>query len=705
MLDAEFSTDTWMGLAAGRQIMEQLDWGRFYETFPMQDTFSYTFYKQAWFNQNWLSNLGQYWIYDRIGPSAVVYITWAIAACIHVFVLLAVYWRTESWLAACLAAALVGIGGRDFLEPRAAIVGLLCLAALWALICAIEGQRDRRRWWPIALLLPLLVFWNNAHGGFVFGYGLLALYGGHWVAVRLCRTKGGGIVMLILPLLVVAYLVSSGTNLLPFDKPAFLRWLPVPIYAAYWAGVRFGEPNIAASGRQILSIAVVLIAAIMIAMMLGPFGIESFTHPGKIASSTIFRTISEWHPAYSHVGDLFPPMWRFWGIFGLTGSGVLLLWLAGRIAARPYAQGAPDRKAAPWSLFDVALVLICVCMTFWARRFAPLLYVLSAPVLAVWVMRLAEPLVPHLRGYGNPALKLAAALAAVVTGWLTWTTAQRELIDAFKDQPATGLLERTRGYRTLDEAIMFVGENQLRVNLLTDYGDGGSVMFYAPLARVFIDGRSDQLYTEQHFRRYWALMDSRTPAQELRRTLDETDTDAVLVRSWSGTRVLQRTLLFSPDWALVLLNSDYILFLRRGSPALKRLGDLIRDGKEWRPPQAGTITPYVQASRAMVLLNTSPSNPAQTLDLLKGAVDRQPPLGRALYPTIMRVLTETAGTAAATDYVLLQLTRVTSDATLDPQMRSALLALLAESRSRLEHADRDRFEFPGDSPTTGTGAR
>jgi hypothetical protein len=646
VLDAQYASDTWIGLAAGRHIMEQLDWGRFYETFPRRDTFSYTFYEQVWFNQNWLANLGQYWIYERLGPSAVVYGTWMIVACIHVFVLLAVYWRTESWLAAWLATPLVGIGGRDFLEPRAATVGLLCTAALWALICAIEGQRDRRRWWPIALLLPLLLFWSNAHGGFVFGYGLLALYCGHWVAVRLCRMRGAGI---------------------------------------------------AASEGQILSIAVVLIAAIMIAVMIGPYGIESFVHPGKLASSRIFRTVSEWHPAYSEIGDVFPPMWRFWGILGLTGSSVLLLCLAKRIATRPDVRGAPDRAAAPWSLFDVAIVLICMCMTLGARRFAPLLYVVSAPVLAVWVMHLVAPLVPHLRGRGIPVLKLAAALAAVVTGWLTWTTAHRELLEAFKDEPVTGLLERTRGNRTTHEAIRFVAMNQLRVNLFADYGEGGSIMFYAPLARVFIDPRADQLYTEQHFRRYLALMNRRTDPEQLRWNLDGTDTNAVLVQRVAARRTLWSTLLLSPDWVLVLLNSDYYLFLRRDSPALERLGELIRESKEWRPAKAGTITPDAQASRAIVLLNTSPPDLAQALDLLKGAVDRQRLLGISFYPTIIRLLIETAGLAAAREYISLQVTRVTSDAAVNPGTRSALLASLAEFRRHIE--------LPNDPPTPRTGTR
>ena len=687
VLDAAFSTDTWLGLAGGRQLMERLDWSRFQETFPRLDTFSYTFYGHPWFNQNWLSHLGQFWLYDRIGPSAVVYGTSIAAACIHVLVLLATYWRTESWLAAWLAAALVGIGTRDFLEPRAGVIGLLCTAALWAMICAIEGQRDRLRWWPIVPLLPLLVFWSNAHGGFVFGYGVLALYIGHWAVVRLCRANVSGIVVLVLPLLVLAYLASSDANLLFLDEPAFLRWLPLPIYVAYWARVRSGRCTAAASARQIICLAAVLIAAFVISILISPFGFENFGHPGRVTSSNIFRAVTEWHPAYSLVGEMFPPMWRFWWILGLTLGGLVLLWLTGRIAHPPAVRATRDGREAPWSLFDLAVVLIGLCMTLWARVFAPLLYVLSTPVLAVWVMRLAAPLAPHLRGYGIPALKLAAAPAAIVTGWLTVTAAHRELIEEFKDRPEVDLLERARGYATMHEAVRFVGANRLRVNLLADYGDGCSVMFYAPLARVFIDGRSQQLYTEDHFRKYWALMDGRMPPDELRRTLDITATDAVLVRRTPRYGALRSALESSPDWAPVLLNADQVLFLRHGSPGLARLGMLVREGKEWRPSRSGTITPYAQASRGLVLLNTAPADSARALDLLKEAVARELPLGRTFYPLITRLLSESFGPAAAAQYVSVQVSRVKSDVALDPQTRSALLASLLDVGRRFELPD------------------
>jgi hypothetical protein len=349
------------------------------------------------------------------------------------------------------------------------------------------------------------------------------------------------------------------------------------LYILNWLAVQWGcsrglrVPPSAATGGQVAAIAASLIVATAGAVALGPFGSANFTHQRKVAASAVFRSVSEWHPSYSHVGDYFPPMWRFWWIAALTATGVLLLWLAGRTLARPAAGAAPAQPVAPWNLFDVAVVLIALCMTLQSRRFAPLLYVLAAPVVALWTVNLTASLGSSPRAAGARALEGVALIAAVVTGWITWTTAQRELVQPYRGRPAPGLLERMRGYPALDEVLRFMRERRLEVNLFTDYGDGGSVMFHAPLARVFIDGRGEQLYTEQHYRRYIEMMNPRTSAGQLRRTLDATRTDAVLVRRSDSAKALRSALQSSAEWTPVFRNADFELFLRQGSPALARL--------------------------------------------------------------------------------------------------------------------------------------
>jgi hypothetical protein len=139
VLEVHYSTDTWIGLAAGRQILSS-------PAFPKTDTFSYTFHGQTWFNQNWLSHVFFWLLYDRIGPSAVVIGTWTVGVGLFACVLLATKLRSGSWTAAMLAAAIVAVATRDWLRVRPATIQFFLLALLWLSVSALLSQGARRRW-------------------------------------------------------------------------------------------------------------------------------------------------------------------------------------------------------------------------------------------------------------------------------------------------------------------------------------------------------------------------------------------------------------------------------------------------------------------------------------------------------------------------------------------------------------------------------
>ena len=89
-LGVHATTDIWIGLASGRYILEQGE-------VPTSDPFSYTFAGEPFFNQNWLSHVAFFWVYDRIAPAAVVLLTWLSNAAIYGLVLYAVRVRCRSW--------------------------------------------------------------------------------------------------------------------------------------------------------------------------------------------------------------------------------------------------------------------------------------------------------------------------------------------------------------------------------------------------------------------------------------------------------------------------------------------------------------------------------------------------------------------------------------------------------------------------------
>ena len=263
-------------------------------------------------------------------------------------------------------------------------------------------------------------------------------------------------------------------------------------------------------------------------------------------------------------------------------------------------------------------------MTFWARRFAPIYFVFGAPVLLVWIMRLARPLAARPRRYLRLGVTGGAGLFAIVVAVETGTRAHADLVQTFEGRPELNLLERVTRYDTNSHnAIQFLKENQLEVNLLVDWAQAGLVMLHCPGAKVFMDGRAQQIYDETVYRRYCVLLVARdTPRQIMMRILDQHDTDAVLLRRSSKTENLRAAIEQSPRWVPVLLSPRDGLFLRRPSRGLARLGELLRRGEEWRPHALGALV-----TRGFVWQAITPPDPEQAIACWEAALRQDVTIG------------------------------------------------------------------------------
>ncbi len=648
ILEVHSSTDTWIGLAAGRQILES-------DHFPRTDTFSYTFEGENWYNQNWLTHVFQYWLYSHLGPNAVVYGTWALSSSVFLLTLLACYWRSGNLLGSLVAASVVALGGRDFLSARPATTGFFCIAALWALICAIEGQRHKTRWWPVALLLPLLLLWGNAHGSFVFGYGVLGLYVGHWFVARTIGQRrawiwsllGVGVVLLILGLVYarpaegVAHRPEDLTNF--FGLQLVKRKLAMVVggllaYGVYWLIVRLSRPRLAVRDGQIYGIVAAVLLAFVLTVWLGPFGLENFTHANKIASSDVFRQVSEWNPPTAP-GRHFPPVWRFWTIL-YTSAGLIVLAAAVRVLPGTRGEAPRDRSADAepplhTSLFDAAVVVIGLAMTFWARRFAPIYFVFGAPVFLVWFLRLTRTIPAQWQRMARLGVSIGCLGFTAVVAHETITKARKELIEAFRPRPNFGLLERVTRYdATPHTAIEFIKRNALPVRVLTEWTQAGPVMFHAPTAQVYMDGRAQQVYDEDHYLKYQALLGNpRTPKQRLLQLLDEYDTNAVLLRRWGPAQNLGVVLEQSRDWIPALFGARYGLFLRRGSEPFNRLCELMRSGQAWWPDD-----PAALATQGLLWQAMNPPQLDKAVQCWRQAIRRNVRTGRIAFRPLTQAL-------------------------------------------------------------------
>lgn len=641
VLEVHSSTDTWIGLAAGRQILQQTNWLDLQKSFPKHDTFSFTFHGTVWYNQNWLSHVYFWLLYDRLGPAFVIYGTWAVAAGMFLLVLLATRVRSGSWLAATFGAALVASASRDWLSARPATIQFFLFSALWVLLALLltPGSLGRRRpwgplepaidadtgrvvagrWWPIYLLVPLFLVWGNAHGSFVFGYGLVALFGGCWFVMRALQ----GII-----------------------GPPDPRRRHAPTFAdraPQWTAI---------TDAQALGVAGAALAALLLTIWLGPYGLENLTHPLKVAESEDFRQVSEWVTPFKSAN--FPPVQRFWIAFGVAAAAPLVavaLRVFDREAARPDDRptGAPrEPLRLQVVLFDVASVGLGIFMALWARRFAPLMYILAAPALTRWVMLIARKISRPARRNVQDLLIAGTWAAALLVGFLTYTRAHEELVAPF---PAGGhdLLDRVTVYQAVPhDAIRLLSENELSANVLTDWTHAGPIMFYAPSARVFMDGRAQQVYSVEHYRLFsWIQGFPESQSDLALAILERTGTDTVMVQRRPRNIPLRKALEQSRDWVQLYAFRDWTLFLRQGSEPLAQLSDRERSGTAWWPDFDESLV-----ARGLIrALMPDPQARDTAVTLFRQAVGRDPTLGFLTYGRIITLLTVNQRQADAERFV------------------------------------------------------
>lgn len=146
---------------------------------PAGDPFSYTFAGQPWTLHEWLFEIVLYLSWAQWGDYGVK----ALTATLATSALYLAYAATNrvlqgSTLALVLSVVLIFFQSTG-IAPRPQLVTAICCAALVHLIIGFKYFNDDRRLWVI---VPLMVIWVNAHGGYIAGITLLALFCGlEWV--------------------------------------------------------------------------------------------------------------------------------------------------------------------------------------------------------------------------------------------------------------------------------------------------------------------------------------------------------------------------------------------------------------------------------------------------------------------------------------------------------------------------------------------
>lgn len=621
-LEVHTSTDTWIGLACGRQIAES-------PTFPVADTFSFTAAGRPSYNQNWLTHRIQYWLYANFGPDSVVYAHWAVVFVIQALIAAAAWWRTRSLLAALLTGGVVAFAFRDYLSARSATTGFLCMAATFAMLCALSAGGRKTPWWPLPVLAIAMLVWGQAHGSFTFGFGVVGLFIVQAVLLRLC---------------------ARGPD-------SRLMRIPTP---------------------HILALIGVLAIGILGAVMLSPFGVENLTHGEKIRDSEIFRHVSEWYPPLGERAGLaaFPPVWRFGVVLGVAGGllfAAIILRLASRFVGGPTRNrmgapppaGLPGRPVVSNLLFDLVILGLTLSMTLWARRFGPVLAQFAGPIVATWIVVLVSSATPIFARIARAGLALAALGGAIALGGSAAATVDERLIAPFRAAPATNLLERfTRADESPLAEIEFLKRNELAGRVFIEWTQAAMVMWHYPDAKVFMDARAQQTYDEDMFLAYVAidLSEAATSEQILALldgaavgnvTKERPPVDIVITRAGRSPR-LQAALdsVLGTTWVDVFASSGGFVYLRKDSGPFRKLAERLNAGREWRPDTADAL-----ATRGEVYYNMTPPDRDAALACYKLASERDPGYVAKTMPVIMRIEREARRLPALLAYIDAQIQR------------------------------------------------
>jgi hypothetical protein len=638
MLGLHSSTDNWIAIGTGRYIIET---GKV----PTTDPFSYTFQDKPFFNQNWLSHVVFYLLYEHVGPEAIVFFTWGMNVAIYAMIAIAIRLRTGSWFAGMLTAGTVAACARHLYDTRPQTVSYVCFGLLGLLFHIYLRPRERENLWTAAFFFPLLLIWSNAHGSFILAYVLVAAFVILWVLAT---------------------------------------WLRVPLLS---------RAPLPATPRETAVIATSAVLAFILTVAFGPYGFSNFTHSFVVQESPLWKQVAEWNPPWV-IANAGLPTIGFW-IAVIIGGTALVVTLALHLAVRRrevggdsvlligswaalvvavlfmvialglWSQVAPAVQAAqksgavrafwlvvmvdilalaafvalrvvatqtgkgsaaelpsritPVTVFDGVLFAVGLYFALQSRRFAALFFVLSTPVATHWLCAMGAQLDELIRRPGRRVLALAGGGCGVVLAVFAGRWAWRDLVEVYRPKPQYNLLERYIMYDETNpvESIKFLGQLDQPFNVFAQWTVSGILFGRIPNARVFMDGRAQQVYSEQHYITFNSFFFDPNPKRDWGlRMLDDTKTEFVALRPTGDAQAILTALLADQNWIPIIVVQREVLMMRRGTPAARRLAELTRENKITWPAGAHSLI-----AQAELAIQDTPPDVDRAISLLQRAAE------------------------------------------------------------------------------------
>ena len=155
-------TDLWWQIKTGQFIWTS-------RSVPTEDPFSFTTAGVRWIDHEWLSQVIFYQVFAHFGFIGLVLMKAVFVTAMMTGIYLLARLYTKHGLAAVGITALCSIAGWRFWSQRPHLFTYLFLVVL--LILLNKATRGRALW----LAVPLFLVWSNLHGGWAFGYLVMAV--------------------------------------------------------------------------------------------------------------------------------------------------------------------------------------------------------------------------------------------------------------------------------------------------------------------------------------------------------------------------------------------------------------------------------------------------------------------------------------------------------------------------------------------------
>jgi hypothetical protein len=332
--------DTWVAMACGRhflnhgvdtvepfsanshkagpsaaEIRKWPGWARSIAAKVSPETLKY-WHPTGWVNQNWLTHVIFYWLThespiadpDAFPPSFNQLVYWKIA--LYIVSVICVYYigrilGANPALSAFFACFAMFVG-RSFFDVRPAGFSN-ALVAVYLLILVLATYRNIFYIW---LIVPIVTFWCNVHGGYIYAF------------------------IMLVPFVVLNFLTS-------FSKKWFVSIGLKGVYHTIAAGF----------------------VAFIATIVFNPFHLTNLTHTFIISFSKnaeMWRTVNEWHPAFewtNPVGTSFPFL-----VLYILSIGLTLFWLFSRLL-KPRLLKAPKNELQEQKKIFTVLSRILGCAT------------------------------------------------------------------------------------------------------------------------------------------------------------------------------------------------------------------------------------------------------------------------------------------------------------------------------------------------------